>query len=415
MASFFLFLIYATFISLGLPDSLIGVAWPVMQPEMNVPYSYAGFISMCVAGCTIIASLNTGKFLRRFGTGRVTLFSVLLTAGALLGFSISPGYLWLILLALPLGLGGGAVDSGLNAYVARHYKAHHMNWLHCFWGVGAMVGPLVMAAVIRQTNGWRGGFLSVGILQTLILLLLFFSLPLWQRFGGQSERPTPNRNMPDSSKPVTDRLSNAADMKTVPTLPKKPPTLMEILRIHGTPIASLAFLFYCGLEASMGLWGSSYLIRIKGLDVATAASWSAMFFGGVTAGRFLSGFLSMKFSNAALLKSGTLLAVAGTVLLMLPLGGYIPLASYILIGLGCAPLFPSMLHETPVRFGNEHSLDIIGVQIATAYLGTTLLPPLFGFVASERFMSFFPMLMFLYGAAVFACNASLSVMLMKKR
>jgi fucose permease len=378
MATLFLFIIYAAFISLGLPDSLLGVAWPTMRFDINVPFSYAGFIAMTISGGTIVSSLVSGRVLERFGTGTVTFVSVAMTASALLGFAFAPSFFWFILLAIPLGLGAGSVDAGLNDYVAKHYQAHHMNWLHCFWGVGAMTGPLIMSQSIGSGGTWRDGYLVVSIIQFALVGLLFFALPLWSRIAVRT--------------PAVADASPAPETHT----PKPQKGLFFPLRVTGVKAVLLVFLFYCGVEATVGLWGSSFLVNTKGLDAATAALWVSMYYGSITVGRFLSGFVSMRISSEKLIRGGEISILAGTVLLFLPLPAQASLIAFMLIGLGCAPIFPSMLHETPVRFGNEDAQRIMGFQMATAYTGTTLLPPFFGFVASLSTTALLPAFLLVY-------------------
>lgn len=378
MATLFLFIIYAAFISLGLPDSLLGVAWPTMRFDIGVPFSYAGFIAMTISGGTIVSSLVSGRVLERFGTGTVTFVSVAMTASALLGFAFAPSFIWFILLAIPLGLGAGSVDAGLNDYVAKHYQAHHMNWLHCFWGVGAMTGPLIMSQSIGGGGTWRNGYLVVSIIQFALVALLFFALPLWSRIALRTPEATHASPAPETH------------------APKPPKGLFFPLRVTGVKAVLLVFLFYCGVEATVGLWGSSFLVNTKGLDAATAALWVSMYYGSITVGRFLSGFVSMRISSEKLIRGGEISILAGTVLLFLPLPAQASLIAFMLIGLGCAPIFPSMLHETPVRFGNEDAQRIMGFQMATAYTGTTLLPPFFGFVASLSTTALLPAFLLVY-------------------
>jgi fucose permease len=374
MATFFLILIYFAFISLGLPDSLLGAAWPVMQPGFAVPYSYAGIASMVISGGTILSSLLSGRVIKHFGTGKVTFVSVLMTAAALLGFSLAPSFVWILVLAVPLGLGAGAVDSGLNEYVAEHYQARHMSWLHCFWGIGAMTGPLIMAQLIAHNHSWRSGYQIIAILQFILVGVLFFSLPLWKKVGS---------------------AAGSEATSGVPAL-KKTHGLFFPLQIRGVKIALVTFLFYCGVEATMGLWGSSYLVQVRGLDPATAAVWVSAFYGSITLGRLIAGFVTLKVSNKVLIRTGQGIIVGGVVLLLLPLSAIFALIGFGLIGLGCAPIYPSMLHETPVRFGKENAQLVMGFQMAVAYIGSTFLPPLFGFIASATSLSLLPLFLLVY-------------------
>ncbi len=277
MAVSFLVIIYMAFMSLGLPDALLGTAWPVMQLEFQVPLGYAGGISMIIAGGTILSSILSGKIINRFGTGTVTCISVAMTAAALLGFSISPSLFWIILSAFPLGLGAGAVDTGLNGYVAEHYKSHHMNWLHSFWGIGALTGPIILSRIMYHGNSWRSGYLWVSVLQFCMAALLLFSMPLWRKVEKIRSRDT-----------IHKRSEDAESIEQ---------PFFQPLRIRGVKSALLVFFFYCGIESTMGLWGSSYLVHVKGLDAAAAALWVSLFFGSITIGRFFTGFISMRVSN----------------------------------------------------------------------------------------------------------------------
>lgn len=387
MATLFLLIIYLTFISLGLPDSMLGAAWPVMQPGFRVPYDYAGLASMVVTGGTILASLLSGRLIDRFGTGLVTLTSVAMTAGALLGLSWAPTFLWVVVMAIPLGLGAGAVDSGINAYVAEHYKAHHMNWLHCFWGVGAMAGPLILSQAIARGHSWRTGYLIVGAIQAGLVAVLLLSLPLWGRTKTKVKAETDG----EEGGAARARLG-----------------LFAPLHLPGAKLAMGTLLFYCGVESSVNLWGSSYLVHARGLEAATAAGWIAGFFGAITVGRFLVGFLSMKLSNKRLIRLGAVLVLAGSLLLMAPLPPAFALLAIVAIGLGCAPIFPGMLHETPVNFGKENAPQIVGFQMAAAYVGATLLPPLFGFIADRTSLALLPAFLLGYTLIMLYCSERLA-------
>jgi fucose permease len=399
MATLFLLLIYAAFISLGLPDALLGVAWPVMQVDFAVPFGSAGFVSMVVSGGTIVSSLLSGRVLKRFGTGRVTFVSVALTAFALLGFSLTPGFIWLLLLAIPLGLGAGSVDSGLNDYVARHYEARHMSWLHCFWGIGAMSGPVIISQFMIRDESWRNGYLTVAIIQFALVALLFFALPLWDRVAKLS------------GKHVIEPTPTTSD-QSVQTTPHK--SVFYPLRVTGVNSVLIIFLFYCGVESTMGLWGSSFLVKVKGLDVATAATWVSLFYGSITLGRFISGFVTMTMSSKTLIRAGEIGILLGVILLLVPLPEIFTLASFILIGLGCAPIFPSMLHETPARFGAEDAQSIMGFQMAVAYIGATFLPPIFGFIASNTSFAIMPFFLVVYIALMFVNSERVNLFMHRK-
>ncbi|MDR0411138.1 MAG: MFS transporter [Treponema sp.] len=348
-----LIIIYLSFISLGLPDSLLGSAWPAMYNLLNVPLHYAGFVSMIIAGGTVVSSIFSEKLIRRFGTGIVTVLSVLTTAVALLGFSVSHVFFMLCLCAIPLGLGAGSVDAALNNYVALHYKARHMSWLHCFWGIGASLGPIIMSFFLMNGKLWNSGYKTIGIIQFCLVAVLFISLPLWK---GDAARENSMRRASISFK--------------------------ELFHIIGVKQALAAFFCYCTIEMVMGLWGSSYLVMVKNIPPETAAQWTALYYIGITSGRFISGFATLKLSNRWMIRSGQLIIGCGIIVLILPFGDSTLLPGFFMIGLGCAPIYPSLLHETPKNFGEEYSQAIMGIQMASAYIGTTLAPPLFGRLAA---------------------------------
>ncbi len=365
MAVFFLCMIYLAFISLGLPDSMLGAAWPAMRGVWGAPLGQAGSISLVVAGGTVVSSLMSSRVIRRFGTGRVTLVSVLMTACALLGISFAPGAWWLYLMAVPLGLGAGAVDAGLNGYVAKNYKARHMNWLHCFWGIGATLGPVIMGSFVARNNFWQGGYRAVSAIQYGLVLLLLFSLPLWRR---------------------EEKLQSDAQSKG----------RGSILKLPGVKWTLASFFVYCSLEISAGLWCASFLVELKGLLPARAAWWASLFYAGITAGRFLSGFLTFKTTGKQLIRLGLLLILPGAGLLLLP--GEAAAFGMALMGIGCAPIFPALLHETPSRFGEQHAQELVGIQMASAYIGSTLMPVTLGQIINLAGIGIYPW--FLLGAGL---------------
>ncbi|MEC0305873.1 MFS transporter [Paenibacillus lautus] len=402
MVTFFLLIIYLAFISLGLPDSLLGVAWPAMQPDIGAAFESAGLLSMVVTGGTIVSSLFSGSVIERFGTGIVTLVSCLLTASALLSFSYAPSLFWLILLAIPLGLGAGAVDTGLNHYVANHYKAHHMSWLHCFWGVGATLGPIIMSYSIGTNDAWRDGYYTVSMLQFALVFILLLTLPLWRIVAGKHQKPQGNLEAQTGNE-STD--SNEAMVRKQ----GKP------LHIRGVKITLLAFLFYCGVEATVGLWGASFLVGTRNLPPETAAVWVSLYYGGITLGRFITGFVTLRFNNRTLIRAGQVTAIAGAILLLLPLHPYLSLIGLIVIGLGLAPIFPCLLHETPARFGKAQSSRIMGYQMAVAYTGTTILPPLFGIVAAHVSIGLFPVVILLFALIMLLSSEKVNRILYQSR
>lgn len=350
-----LVLIYLAFISLGLPDSVLGSAWPSMHGTLGVPISVAGVVSMIITGGTIISSLNSARLLKRFGTGKVTLVSVGMTACALLGFSLSSNFYLVCLMAVPLGLGAGSVDSSLNHFVAMHFKASHMSWLHSFWGVGATLGPVIMSSFILKAGGWQSGYRAIGLIQLSLAIVLLIALPLWKQ---AKETPAPRQKGEE-----------------------KGLRLLQVIRLPKALPAIGTFFFYCSLESTVGLWGASYLVLYRGIAKDTAALWIALYYGGITLGRMLGGFLSLIIPQRKMIYLGLSGIVMGIICLLFPWEPVL-LAGLFLIGLGCAPIFPAMLHETPRTFGDEHSQSLIGVQMAGAYLGSTLMPPLFGLLGA---------------------------------
>ncbi|WP_409300388.1 MFS transporter [Peribacillus sp. SCS-155] len=398
MATFLLVIIYLAFISLGLPDSLLGAAWPVMQSDFNAPLETAGLVFMTVSGGTIISSLVSGKLLKRFGTGKITFVSTLMTAGALLGFYFAPGIIWLFLFAIPLGLGAGAIDAGLNDYVATHYKAHHMSWLHSFWGVGATLGPVIMAQYISGQHSWSSGYFAISGVQFVLAFILLFTLPLWNKG-------------PENSKIALNEVPE--DPKGVPY--KDDTENLKPLQVKGVKLALISFLFYCGVEATMGLWGSSFLVKVKDLPAAVAAQWVSLYYAGITIGRFITGFITFTMNNLALIRAGQVIALAGAALLFLPLPPTFSLIGFIMVGFGLAPIFPSMLHDTPTRFGKKHSQTIMGYQMAVAYTGSTFMPPLLGFIASQTTIAIFPFCIVVFVAVMFLSSEKLNSLLKKEQ
>lgn len=391
MATLFLIIIYLAFISLGLPDSMLGAAWPVMRLDYGASVETAGLLSMIVVGGTIISSLASSAVLQRLGIGKVTLISVAVTALALLGFSYSTSMIWLAVLALPLGLGAGSIDTGLNNYVATHYKAHHMSWLHCFWGIGAMLGPILMSGYISNGDSWRKGYLAVSLIQFALVALLFITLPLWKR---------------------TEKNGQAA--AETGDVVEPPSTGRRVLKIKGVKLAMITFLFYSGVEATLGLWGSSFLVNVKELSAATAAGWVSLYYGGITAGRLITGFITFRYSNRVLIRAGLLISLLGAVVLALPLPALFSLLGFILVGLGSAPIFPCMLHETPARFGKENSQTIIGYQMALAYTGGAFLPPLLGWVAARSTFMILPLVLMGYIIVMLLSSEQINIVLKNK-
>ncbi|KLI48206.1 MFS transporter [Brachyspira hyodysenteriae] len=354
MVNLLLAIIYLSFISLGLPDALLGSAWPSMYKEFNVAISYAGIISMIISIGTIISSLQSDRLTKKFGAGKITVFSVAATAIALIGFSIAHSYWMLCIWAIPYGLGAGSVDASLNNYVALHYESKHMSWLHCMWGIGATIGPYIMGYAITNNN-WNAGYRYISIIQIVLTAILFFSLSLW------------NKN----------------DEKNKEKISTKVLSLKEIINIPGTKEIMICFFCYCAIESTTGLWASSYLNLYKGADIKTAASFGSLFYIGITVGRAISGFITMKLNDNQMIVLGESLILIGIILMIIPTVNIVSLIGFIIIGLGCAPIYPSIIHSTPYNFGAENSQAIIGVQMASAYVGTSIMPPLFGYIANH--------------------------------
>ena len=347
-----LMMIYLSFISLGLPDSMLGSAWPAMNVSLNAPLWGAGLVQMLISFCTIISSLNSAKLIRRFGTGKLTAISVATTALALLGFSLAKNYAFLLLMAVPLGLGAGAVDAGLNNYVALHCEAKHMSWLHCFWGVGTIIGPMILSAVLRVGGSWATGYRAVGLIQCAVSALLFATLGMWKRSNIQQEE-----------------------------YGAKALSVWEVLSLPGAKAGMVTFLCYCAVESTLGLWGATYISQVRGVDEATAASFGAMFYIGITVGRAISGFMAMKLLPKQMVRVGQALLALGCIFMMIPAGSTLSGIGLVVCGLGCAPIYPNIIQDTPVNYGTENSQAAIGVQMAFAYVGSTFLPSIFGALA----------------------------------
>lgn len=363
MYSLLLALIYIAFISLGLPDSLLGSGWPVMHTDLNVPIYFMGSVSMVISGGTIVSSLLSDKFTKKLGTHIVTVISVFLTAVALFGFSFSNQFWMLIVFAIPYGLGAGAIDAALNNYVALNYTSKHMSWLHSFWGVGTIISPLIMGYALTNSN-WNNGYRIVAFIQIGITLLLLFTLPVWKI----------NKTM------VVDNAKSIG--------------LIEALKIKGVPNLLIGFFAYCAAEATAMYWASTYLVEVKGIAADQAAKFGSLFFIGMTVGRFLSGFIMNKIGDRKMIVLGTFIASFGVISLLIPTGNSIfSLVGFIIIGFGFAPIYPCIIHSTPANFGKENSGAIIGIQMASAYVGTTFMPPLFGLLGT--FISFVILPLFL--------------------
>ena len=352
-----LLLIYLCFISLGLPDGILGAAWPAIRMDMQQPLAAVGLMSVTMTVCSAISSLSAATLTRHWGTGPIVATSGLMTALALLGFAHAPSFGWLLALAVPLGLGAGAVDASINHFVAEHYSSRHMNWLHGFWGVGASTGPLVMGAVMAQTGQWSAGVITLGWTQLAIASVLWLCLPWWRRPLPKLQRVTPA----------------APAAKHLPLTRQHP---------HAAWLAPLCFLLYVGAEAGAGLWAVSVLVQERGMGLARASAGLSLYFGAITLGRFGVGLVAHRMNNRQWVQAGLGLALAGASLMALPLPGLYGIAGLALMGLGCAPIFPSLMHETAVRFPAEMARTLVGRQMVFAYAGGSLLPASMGLLAT---------------------------------
>ncbi len=377
MSSLLLAVIYLSFISLGLPDALLGSAWPEIYPKMEVPLAFAGIITFIISCGTVVSSLMSDRMTRRLGAGKVTAFSVLLTAIALAGFGFSNHFWQLCLWAVPYGLGAGAVDAALNNYVALHYSSRHMNWLHCFWGVGVTISPYIMSFCLFHNLGWHAGYNTVSVLQFALTAIIFFSLPLWNN----------SRNVSTTEEP---QLSST----------DKPVGLRQAIAIPGVKSILAGFLCYCGMESTAILWACSFLVLARGIDNALAARYGALLFMGIMLGRFLSGFISVRLGDRNMIRLGIAIAITGIAMLLMP-WHCACLTGLLLFGLGCAPVYPSIIHQTPANFGVVNSQAIIGIQMASAYVGSTLVPPIFGYIAQRTTMSLFPFFLLIFIVPLF--------------
>lgn len=371
MYSLLLALIYLAFISLGLPDSLLGAGWPVMHLDLGVEVSYMGIVSMVISGGTIVSSLLSDRLTRKFGARWVTVVSVFLTAAALFGFSFSDRFWMLILFSIPYGLGAGAIDAALNNYIALHYSARHMSWLHCLWGVGTIVSPFIMSYALTSST-WNDGYRIVGYIQLGIGALLLATISVW-------------------------KINKAPEAQSQKSL-----GLIGAVKIKGVPLILLGFFAYCAAEATSMQWASTYFVEVKQISEAQAAQLASLFYIGITAGRFVSGFLSGKLGDRRMIVIGACILTCGIVLLFIPADVEVAIAGFIVIGLGCAPIYPSIIHSTPANFGAENSGAIIGIQMASAYVGSTFIPPLFGLIANRLGFNILPVYLLIFVALMIA-------------
>ena len=385
MFSLLLAIIYLAFISLGLPDSLLGSAWPIMQVELGVALSSAGIVTMIISGGTIVSSLLSDRVIHKFGTGVVTAVSVAMTAVALLGFSFSTEFWMLCVLAVPYGLGAGAVDAALNNYVALHYSSRHMSWLHAFWGVGVTISPYIMSFCLSRQYGWETGYRAVSVIQFVLVAVLFATLPIWKRAGKASES--------DGAEEI---VSNVL-------------TPIQAARLKGAVCVFVAFFAYCALESTVGLWATSYMVGYRGVDAETAAQFAALFYLGITVGRVLNGFVADRFGDRTMIRVGIVTMLVGVAMVAVPVTtNALALVGLVVIGLGGAPVYPCIIHSTPVNFGKENSQSLVGIQMASAYVGTTFMPPVFGIIAQYVNISLYPLYIGVFGVLLLVMTEMLN-------
>jgi len=376
-------IIYLSFISLGLPDGMLGAAWPTMYPEFDVPVSFAGLLAMFISAQTVISSLLSDRLTKKFGAGKVTAVSVAMTMIALFGFSVSTSMWQLFLWAIPYGLGGGSVDASLNNYVALHYESRHMSWLHCMWGVGAMLGPYIMSFALTNEQSWNMGYRYVGILQIVLTIILIFSLSLWKK--------------------PQDAVNGSTEEAC-----EKPLTLKEMIGLPGAKEIMIVFFGYCALEQTAGLWASSYMVLHRGISAETAASYAGLFYLGITVGRAVSGFVTMKLNDRSMIRLGLGIIMLGILVLLIPTSvDVVSLVGLVLVGLGCAPIYPCVIHSTPDYFGADKSQAVIGVQMASAYVGSCVAPPVFGWIANHVSIIWYPVYLMLALGMMFVLHEKL--------
>ncbi|MFC5369659.1 MFS transporter [Arcanobacterium bovis] len=382
--------IYAAFISLGLPDAVVGASWPSLAPSLHADPAGAGIISMIVCIGTITASFASVALLRRFGTVKISITSVALTAVTLLGYSVAPSFLWLCILALPLGLGAGAIDAAINAFVSLNYSTRHNNWLHAFWGVGASLGPLIVGFWLNWRAQWRPAYVTVALLQFALMFLLIASRKLWE---GVEHAATPDDFSHD------DAVAQLSPWYRLP---------------HITPILC-GFFLYCAVELTTGLWGATFLVQYHHICPSLAAAGSAGFYIGITVGRFIAGFAAEKFSNLVLLRVGSAIIVTGAVVSLLSPFAVGAVAGFIMIGLGCAPIYPVILKETARRLGAANTQRAMGLQMGFAYTGQLLMPPAVGYLMTRIDPVLMPVFVLLGTGAMIACHEYVEKAVMKNK
>lgn len=430
MYGLLLAIIYLSFISLGLPDSLIGSAWPVMQVDLGVSVASAGVITIIISAGTVVSSLFSDFLIKKLGTGIVTALSVGMTALALLGFSFATEYWHLCVLAIPYGLGAGAVDAALNNYVAINYSAKHLNWLHCFWGIGASISPYIMSFALTKGLGWNNGFRIVFYIQIALTIILLVAIPLWKKarkdrgFQPISQFDDLEYKKSVSSLPQNADIRNQAQStafehqsdQNVQNVPEGKKNFFSVFKIKGVWFVLIAFFAYSALEQTTGLWATSYLVQYKGIDATVAAKFASFFYIGITAGRAFAGIFADKIGDRLLIRIGSGIIIVGVLLVALPLQSTVPsLVGLIVIGMGCAPVYPAIIHSTPVNFGKNNSQSVIGLQMACAYIGTTAMPPLFGVIAQYVNIGLYSLYILLFTVLMIVMSELLNAKVKKQR
>ena len=368
MYSLLLAVIYLIFISLGLPDSLLGSGWPTMHVAFGVPSSYAGYVSMTISFMTIISALLSPRMIKRFHTKWIVIVSIFLTVMGLAGFSISSSYAMLFVFAAPYGLGAGAIDASVNHYVANNYSGSVMNFLHCFYGVGAVISPNIMAVALSKAR-WNEGYRWTAYIQIFILLICIISLPLWRK------------NEADFSEEIEEVAG-----------------IREALKRPGVILTLIAFFAYCSGEATCFLWTSSYFAGVKeGISDRLIASFGSLIFGGLMLGRLISGFISNRLGDRLLIRIGIVVELFGILLVMIPVSSYIPAAiGFVVIGTGMGPVYPAIQHMAPKNFGEKYSAAVIGLQMASAYIGSTFMPMVFGNIQEKIGIGIMPFYLLIF-------------------
>ena len=373
-----LVVIYVVFISLGLPDSLFGVSWPVVHNDFMIPESFASLYSIITGVCSGGVAFIAGKVIRKLGTPLVTFFSTLLTVIGLIGISLSPNIVVMMFFTVVMSYGAGAIDTALNNFIALHYEARHMSWLHCFWGLGVTISPLIMAQFLGgEAGGWRWGYRVVALIQFSIAILVLFSLKKWKKIDSISQQ---------------NEIAEASSTEKA-----------NVFKIKGALTSILSQGFYCSMEFLIGTWGATYLVNVYGSEPDVAARWVSLYYGGIMLGRLVSGFVSIKASDNTLIRGGIGISFVGIVLLLLPLGN-ISILGLLLIGFGFGPIFPSILHSVPMRFGEKYSADLTGFHMGGAYAIGFLVQLIFGFTASATTFKITPFVLVGFSVLLFVMN-----------